>query len=104
MDQGMQNELLSQAKAVKAVSSAMSHKQGAPGRLRVGPWETVPHAHTINKSPELSSIHLSSPFTADPGGKLRGACDAECGAGRGSSSLASPLPICLELGPSGCSD
>lgn len=100
----MQNELLSQAKAVKAVSSAMSHKQGAPGMLRVGPWEILPHSHTINESSGLHSVHLSNPFTADPGGKLRGARDAECGAGRGSSSLASPLPICLELGPSACSD
>lgn len=58
--QGMQTELPSQAKAVKAVSSAVSHKQGAPGMLGVGPWEILPHAHNINKSPGLSSIYLSS--------------------------------------------
>lgn len=53
--QEMQNELPSQA---KRVSSAMSHRQRAPGMLGVRPWEVFPGAHTVNRSSGFSSNYL----------------------------------------------
>lgn len=53
--------------------------------------EISPDALTINESWGLSSIHLSSLDTADPGGELRGTHGTECGAGRGSLSFPPPL-------------